>query len=483
MRRRRIAVALLAGVVVAALVAVLVSGGEDSRPDTATGSTLAATFGDRDGDGVLERGPGEQLHDRTELAPRAAMGKTIATLAQISDAHVRDEESPARAFLLDRTGAPFTSTFRPQEALSPQVLAASVAAVNAAHPQAVLVMGDLVDNAQENELDQSLGVLKGGVVDPDSGDPGYDGPQSVSNADPFLYRPDSDAPRHPGLLARAQRPFHSDGLTAPWFPVLGNHDLLVAGEAPPSPVLERLVLGDREPVELDSGLERPRTRQDLEALLAQGFPGPTLPTPADPARRHLGTVELLDRLRDASGSGGGDGQRLDYSFDVGPRLRVIALDIVRRDGGSDGRVTPDQVAWLEGELERAGSRWVMVTSHQPLTSSQGGEAALAALDRSSKVIAVLSGHTHSSSIEPRRSAAGGYWLIATPSLADYPQQARALRVRETPGGGVAIETWMLDTVPGELPDVARDLAFLDAQGGRPQGALGRVEDRNARLFR
>jgi hypothetical protein len=48
---------------------------------------------------------------------------------------------------------------------------------------------------------------------------------------------------------------------------------------------------------------------------------------------------------------------------------------------------------------------------------------------------------------------------------------------------VAIETWMLDTASGELPDVARDLAFLDAQGGRPQGAVGRVEDRNARLFR
>ena len=482
MRRRLLIVAGLAAVAMAALVAVVITGGEDRRADSATGSTLSATFRDSDGDGVLERRPGERLRDRTDLAPRARAGPTIATLAQISDAHVRDEESPARAFLLDRTGAPFTSTFRPQEALSSQVLAGAVAAVNAARPQAVLVTGDLVDNAQENELDQALGALDGGVIDPDSGDPGYDGPQSASNADPFLYRPDSDAPRHPGLLDRAQRPFRSAGLAAPWFPVFGNHDLLVAGEAPRSAALERLVLGDREPSELDPGLQRPRTAEDLEALLAQGFPGPTVPTPADPARRHLGGEELLNRVRRASGSGG-EGERLDYSFDVGPRLRVIALDIVRRDGGSDGRVTPDQVAWLADELEQAGSRWVMVTSHQPLTSSQGGQAALAALDRSPGVVAVLSGHTHASSIEPRRSAAGGYWLIATPSLADYPQQARALRLRETVGGGVAIETWMLDTAPGELSDVSRDLGFLDAQGGRPQGAVGRVEDRNARLFR
>jgi len=482
MRGRRGGVAGLVAIAIAALVAVLGSGGEDRRSDSATGSTLLASFRDRDGNGVLERGPGEQLRDRTDLAPRARTGRIIAALAQISDAHVRDEESPARAFLLDRTGAPFTSTFRPQEALSGQVLAGAVAAVNAARPQAVLVTGDLVDNAQENELGQALGVLDGGVIDPDSGESGYDGPQSASNADPFLYRPDSDAPRHPGLLARAQRPFRSAGLAAPWFPVLGNHDLLVAGEAPPSLALERLVLGDREPAELDAGVERPRTRQDLEALLAQGFPGPTVPTPPDPARRHLGGEELLNRVRRASGSGG-EGERLDYSFDVGPRLRVIALDIVRRNGGPDGRVSSDQVAWLADELEQAGSRWVMVTSHQPLTSSQGGQAALAALDRSPGVVAVLSGHTHASSIEPRRSDAGGYWLIATPSLADYPQQARALRLRETVGGGVAIETWMLDTAPGELSDVSRDLGFLDAQGGRPQGAVGRVEDRNARLFR
>ena len=482
MRHRRRVVAGLVAVAMAALVAVIASGGEHRDSASPTGSTLAATFRDRDGDGVLERGPGEQLRDRTDLAPRARPGRTIAVLAQISDAHVRDEESPARAFLLDRTGAPFTSSFRPQEALSGQVLAASVASINAIRPQAVLVTGDLLDSAQENELDQAIEALEGGVVEPDSGDPGYDGPQSAFNADPFLYRPDSDAPRHPGLLARAQSPFRSAGLTAPWFPVLGNHDLLVSGEAPPSPALERLALGGREPAELDPGVELPREPQDLEALLEQGFPGPTVPTPADPARRHLGVQELLDRLRRASGSGG-EGERLDYSFDVGPRLRVIALDLVRRDGRSQGKVTSDQVAWLSDELERAGSRWVIVTSHQPLTRSQGGEAALAALDRSPTVIAVLSGHTHRSSIEPRRSAAGGYWLIATPSLADYPQQARALRLRETAGGGAAIETWMLDTAPASLPDVARDLAFLDAQGGRPKGAAGRVEDRNARLFR
>jgi hypothetical protein len=177
------------------------------------------------------------------------------------------------------------------------------------------------------------------------------------------------------------------------------------------------------------------------------------------------------------------GSQLDYSFDVGDRLRVIVLDLVRRGGGSDGIVHPGQPAWLARQLGLAGDRWVLVVSHQPLDNSVGGGAILSLLDRHPRVLAALNGHTHSNQITPRRGAGGGYWLISTASLIDYPQQARALRVYETADGGVALQTWMLDHVPGGLGDVSRELAWLDAQGGRPKGFSGTPRDRNVTLFR
>ena len=81
---------------------------------------------------------------------------------------------------------------------------------------------------------------------------------------------------------------------------------------------------------------------------------------------------------------------------------------------------------------------------------------------------MLAGHTHRNSIEPR----GHYWLINTASLIDYPQQARALRMLHTAGGGIAIQTWMLDHTGSDLAAISRQLAYLDAQGGRPKGFAG-----------
>jgi metallophosphoesterase (TIGR03767 family) len=475
---------LLAGSLLALVLAGCFGSGSSPRSE----STLDATFIDSDGNGALEAGPGEPLLERTELAPRTRPGKTLAVFAQLTDAHVTDEESPLRVEFLDRLGAPFTSAFRPQEALTGHVLDAMVRSLNRLQPEGVVVTGDLVDNAQANELDEALGILRGGMVDPGSGGPPYEGVQAADNPDPYYYRPAVDPPAEPGLLEAAERPFSAAGLHAPWYPLVGNHDLLVQGNVPASSKIARIALGSRklvrlDPLARDAVRGRTLSRTALDRLLARGLPGDSVAVAPDPARRQLAPAKVVARLRAATGVDG-SGPLLDYVFDLGAHVRGVALDTVRRGGGTGGIVRPAQVQWLRQALAQAGDRWIVVFSHDPLTRP-GTEPALAALDASPRVIAAVAGDTHHNSILPRRTAAGGYWLVTTSSLADYPQQARAFRLREAERGGVALETWMLDhdDSASRLARVSRDLAFLDYQGGRPSRFAGSQRDRNTRLFR
>ncbi len=462
-----------------------------------SGSTLFSTWADPGGDGVLARSGGEALIHRAELAPVAATGRTIATIAHLTDAHVLDASSPARVTFLDRLGPPFQSTFRPQEALSVQVLAGAVHALGALQPDLVLQGGDLIDNAQANELAQGLAVLKGGQVRSGSGPGGYFGVQVAGNPDPFYYRPDLDAPRHPGLLAQAAKAFTSPGIRrARCYPVLGDHDILVAGEMPPSPQTQALAIGDEALWELPPGLRKPpgaRLTQGgspdgppdpgaVNALLDQALAGPKVRVPPDSARRELLVPEVIGRLaRDHLGIIAG--QTLDYTVEIADRLMIVVLDLARRQGGSGGLVRAGQPAWLAGRLAAAAERQVVVFSHQSLESSEGGAQLLQLLDAHPQTIAAVSGHTHRNQIRARRTRSGGYWQISTASLIDYPQQVRTLRICETAGGGIAIQTWMLDHVfPGQLGQISRQLSYLDAQGGRPRGFAGRLEDRNAVLY-
>jgi len=462
-----------------ALLAVLLVTGCSGPPAS---STLHATFRDRNGDGVLERAGGEPFADRTELAPASKPVERLALFAQLTDAHVVDEESPARLELLDRRGAPFTSAFRPQEALSGHVLDAMVRSLDALHPQAVIETGDLIDNDQLNELDEALAILRGGRVDPNSGTPGYEGVQSASNPDPYYYRPDVDPPRHPGLLAQAERPFDAVGLKAPWYPVVGNHDLLVQGNLAPTAETNAIATGDRKLLTLSpAALQAVRGLRLSQASVAQllrfGLPGSSEKVAPDPRRRELSPAQVLAKLRHASGHGG-SGPRLDYGFDVGA-VRGIVLDTIRRNGGSSGLVRPSQLGWLATELRAAGTKPVVLFTHSPLTSATGGQQVLALLDRDPRVVAAVHGDTHRNEITPR----GHYWLIGTSSLADYPQQARAFELDRTANGKLVLQTWMIDHDPTDkLAEISRQLSYLDFQGGRVQGFAGTPRDRNARLY-
>lgn len=437
--------------------------GDAAKPAT-SGSTLQATLVDKDQDGFLEPGPAEPLTDRGDPAD---LGRTLVTFGQLTDTHVRDEESPARVPFLDRTGPPLTSTFRPQEAFSAQTLDAAVRALNRQRPDAVFVTGDLTDNAQRNELDLAIKTLEGGRVSPDSGKPGYRGVQRSDSADPFYYRPDFDAPAHPGALARAQRPFTAEGLKAPYYALVGNHDVLAQGEVPPTDAINAYATGDELVESLDPELLDRLPEEGLDAqrataaLLANPFQLPSITIPADDARHLVDPGEAERKLGHPS---------MDYTVDLASRVRAVTVDTVNRDGTSRPRINPQQLQRLEQQL--ATDRFVVVFSHNPLTPG-----ALAVLDRHPNVVASIAGNSHRNRIT-RHSR---FWQISTSSLADFPQQARMFRLRETTSG-VALETWMVDHDGRGLAGISRELAFLDAQGGRPQEFAGAKQDRNVRLF-
>jgi hypothetical protein len=284
---------------------------------------------------------------------------------------------------------------------------------------------------------------------------------------------------------------------APWLPVLGDHDVLVQGELVPTDLTRALALGDRALWTLPTNISLPPDLK-LEAsrspdgpplsgsvndFLIKALQGPTVKVPADQHRAELSVKDVIASLRAATG-GVGTTDRLDYVHDHGERLRFVVLDLASRIGGSGGRVVDGQVEFVQSALDGAGSRFVVFVSHQPLRQSVGGDTIQLALDASPNVVLTLAGHTHHNRINPRRGEHGGYWNIETASLIDYPQQSRALRFHETDDGGIAIETWMLDHVPGNhVAQISRELSFLQATGGRPGHFSGSRTDRNAVLFR
>ncbi|MBE2320863.1 metallophosphoesterase [Solirubrobacter sp. CPCC 204708] len=455
--RRAFAATVLAALAFAAC-------GDDSPPAAGGDSTLRSTLVDPDRDGFLDAGPAEPLTDR---GTPSRLGETLVTFGQLTDTHVRDEESPARVPFLDRIGTPFTSTFRPQEAFSAQTLDAAIRALNAQRPDAVFLTGDITDNAQRNELELALATLEGGRVNPDSGGPGYRGVQQPDSADPFYYRPDFDAPAHPGALAQAQRAFTAEGLKAPLYPLVGNHDVLAQGEVQPTEQINAYATGDELITALDPELldQLPRAEIDAQrataALLGNQFFLPSVDVPADDTRRLVGSGEWERAFRR---------ERFDYTVDLTDRVRAITVDTVNRDGTSRARINPDQLQRLDEQLDT--DRHAIVFSHNPLTPE-----ALQILDRHPNVVAAISGNSHRNRVTPR----GRYWLVSTSSLADFPQQSRMFRLRET-ADGAALETWMVDHDGRGLAGISRELAFLDAQGGRPQRFAGERQDRNVRLF-
>lgn len=490
-------------------------------------------------------GPGEPHHGRLP----SARATVLACLVHLSDLHLCDAESPARQEYLDHhgdPGAPYAGrlgdigTYRPQEVLTVPVAVAALhavhrlgrAPVSGAALDAVLVTGDVTDNAQRNELSWYASLMAGGELAARSGGAGsgwVGGPDATwfphfwhPEGPPRGTAPDMPTarygyPRVPGLVEAARTRLDSPGAGLPWLTVHGNHDALLQGTVAPDERLRALAVGDTRVIDLSPGQTPLVVLEGVAPLGPARYThdddAPREAVVADPDRALLRAEELAEVLAEAGDTGAGAGAGAGapaapwacWAEDVG-QVRVIALDTVNPHGGWQGSVDDAQLAWLEDQLDRAPG-YVVVTSHHPswtLTNAYAppaatprhlADAVLALLLRHPGVVAWVSGHVHRHTHQwhqaPDRD--GGLWEVTTSSLIDWPQQLRVLEVFREPEGTVALVSTVLDHAaagwdPGALDDplvlagLSRTLAVNDYRGRSAavlRYAAGVPDDRNA----
>lgn len=492
----------------------------------------------------LVHGP-EEVRSGDELP---ADCRPLATLVHLSDVHICDAESPVRLEYLDHLadpGEPYADiyeeigTYRPQEILTAQVALAMVQSVNeltvgpvaGAPIDTVLVTGDVIDNAQVNELGTYAAVLGGGEVHPRSGgaESSWVGAPTAGFWSDRFWHPEGPHagrgedrlitaygyPHVHGLSEAARQSFSSPGLRLPWLTVHGNHDALLQGTVAPTDRTRAQAVGERRVV----GLAPQQTPYSaLEATPGIGparyvdeDSSPTVSVAADDRRRLLDQGDLAAAMRELSGDHGfTDGSPRGYwARDIG-EIRLIAMDTVNPHGGWQGSIDEEQLDWLRAQIAGT-SRYVVVTSHHPswtlinAFAPEGSsrrvlaEELIRVLLAEPRVVAWVAGHVHGNTVRIHPSRHGGMLEVTTASLIDWPQQGRLIELLEHPEGGVVVAMTLVEHAgwwsehepdlssmladPISLAGLSRVLAGNDFRARRHpvglQWMAGRPEARNA----
>lgn len=433
------------------------------------------------------RGPGVSRERRMDLggadsAP-ASQRRSLAWFVALSDTQLADDESPTRFGMLDNPAS--SGAIRPQEAYLPRAMTAMNRTLRDVTRggrafQFGVVAGDCADSAQQNELQWFMQVMDGAA--------GIHTDSAVDD-DPV-----------PGPGNDPKDPFDGVAFPAPWFFVPGNHDVMVVGSTAPTDALRASAVG---------GVSAFGTR-DYTEWYAAPRRGAVLP---DPARRLLDRADIVRALRAGPASPGPVGHGYPetadvatgahWSSDVVPGLlRVIAIDTSDLSGGSPGMVKRAVFdGWLRAELERAQSDGVLVmlASHHATTSIDRREGefgaeqsdAVSAAEIEARVasypnvIAWLVGHEHDVRVRPVRGADAahpGYWEVQSGSLADWPNQARAVEVVDNGDGTLSILGTMIDFIAESCMERRfRRLSMMDYASAWEPSHVGTALDRNVEL--
>ncbi len=455
-------------------------------------------------------------------APAVGDGKVLLALAHVTDTHVLDAASPARAEWVqleahDPSFRPLLHMHRPYDALTAWALHAHVEAI-AQNPTApgsnsafdlVVSTGDNIDNAQRNELDAYLALMSGGVARLSAIGSAQDASQSALGEPWPYWCPDGHIddmwrdlgyPTVPDFIERVSAPIASAGLAVPWTSVPGNHDLMRQGTALTNPELERLATGATKSLTRPVGFE-PDDPLNLFLDEPEAFScGPAFPVSSDTSRRAIDRLEWIDAHIRAGATGYSEANRQRSSCDTvidTEHVRLVLLDTNHPDGDYQGSIGLAQLDWLDErltEVDGESSRLAILVSHHgadTLVNDRGHRAdrglapdMAAVVHRHPCVIAWLVGHRHINRIEPRPGAAGGFWEITTSSIIDWPSQARSIEVLRHVDDSIELRCTLMDHLdePDGLATLHRKLARLFCSDNVEARMSGRDVDGDVSLL-
>ncbi|MGA8295539.1 MAG: TIGR03767 family metallophosphoesterase [Acidimicrobiales bacterium] len=505
---------------------------------------------------VLGRGEPRLVHPEAQTSTLGRGARSLLRLVHLSDLQLADVESPGRfEFFQELAGLPGSGAFvpaqRPQEALavfSCEVMARTLRRLGespdtGAPLRLALSTGDNIDNAQENELAMFIALCSGGVVNPRSGAPSYEGVQSPNWPNPLYWHPDPGEdnfktdwgfPELPGLIEQASAPFEAVGFGVPWLSCFGNHDGLVLGTAIPTPEYSDLVVGARKAIAAPDGPDLLSREAELLSHPERLLTGPARAVTPDSRRRIVGRAEFVAAHLAAAGLPLGHGyseanvaSETAYSVvDDFDGIRLVLLDTTNLDGYHHGSVGRRQMRWLEERLIEVHSRFrdadgkILTTRHADrlvvLASHHGfatlsntrqdpagaeddhpratSEEVRALLHRFGNVVLWLNGHRHIHEVTLWPSpfdATSGIWEVSTASMSDWPCQARVVEIVAGSDGTLSIVSTVIDHAADPDPDRAealerlaslhRELAANDPDVRPGKQPSGDAKDRNVEL--
>lgn len=445
---------------------------------------------------------------------------SVVSLIHISDLHICDAQSPARVEFMDRFADPhhpwaevvkYVGTYRAQEILTTQTLDAMVATINAIETSvvtdrpvdAVVITGDVTDNAQNNELSWYRNILDGGIVRPDSGsEDRWEGVASseASTYDPSYWNPEGtpegcidDYPRSlyglpvvPGLTHAVRQAFQAVGFRHKWFATHGNHDALLQGTVAADDYVRDFAVGSRRLSGLLPEADLAKMFGNFQMVGPTSYPDPEIgqyrETTSD-ERRRINAPGDWAKLHTECGHDHGltnenvEKQTKYWFKDLG-EVRLISMDTVNPHGGWQGSLDETQFAWLRKTLEDQAPKYFVLLSHHPAPTlfndyaPEGSEARVLESELTElllsepRVILWLAGHNHQHEVQRISNKYGdNFWHIQTASNIDWPQQGRRIEILED-GGKVVIATSVFDhESPITLEESIADLSVTKNLAG------------------